>query len=152
MLALTFRLGEHRHGADARRVVEVLPLLPLHGVAGPLSGLRGMLAYGNRAIPVFDLGMLLHHCPCEPRLSTRIILVRGPGQFAEAPPLVGLVAERVVRVAEVGDDAIRLGRMPGPRNPHLGPLAQVGDELIQLVDLESLAATACGTGPAPSER
>jgi chemotaxis-related protein WspB len=153
MLALTFRLGGRRHAADARQVVEVLPLLPLQGAPGAPGGPIGLLAYAARAIPIFDMGSLLYGCACEPLLSTRIILVRGPAGEPDAPATVGLVAGSVVEFADLDDGGKpRLGRIPGRREPYLGPVVQSGDDLIQLIDLESLAASACGHAPTTSGR
>lgn len=153
MLALTFRLGDRRHAADARQIVEVLPLIPLHGISESPSGPLGLLSYGAHAIPVFDIGLLVCGRACEPRLSTRIILVRSPSGTPDAPPMVGLVAESVIRFADLDDGGTpRLHQVPGSREPYLGPVVRAGGDLIQLIDLESLAAAACGHPTTPSVR
>ncbi|SPE54372.1 CheW protein [Verrucomicrobia bacterium] len=97
MLFLLFQLGQDRYALEARRVVEVLPLLALRPLPQAPESVAGIFYYRGQQVPAVDLCQLTLGRPAESRLSTRIIIVnyldaRGVGHW------VGLVAERVTEV------------------------------------------------------
>ncbi len=103
MLFLILSLGDQPCLLPTRDVVEVVPAVGLRSVIGAPDYLAGLLDYRGSVVPVVDLGLLAVGRRCQPRLSTRIILVRHAQAGGER--LLGLMAERVteaVKEAEAG--------------------------------------------------
>ena len=76
MLFLICQSENERYAVPCDRVVEVLPLVPVHRVASPCPALAGVLQYRGVTVPVIDLCLLTSGRPAAARLSTRIILDR----------------------------------------------------------------------------
>lgn len=121
MLFLLFRIGEGSFALATEGVVEVVPLLELKSMRHGPAGVSGLLEYRGRFIPVVDLSMLELGRPAQRRLSTRIIVMRRPGDGG----LVGLVVERATETLKL-DPA------------EFAPFAKGPEGLVQRVDLESL--------------
>jgi chemotaxis-related protein WspB len=139
MLLLVFRVADDDYAVEAGRVVEVVPRVALRSLPHAPDALAGVFRYRGRVVPVIDLGLLLGHVPCAPRLSTRIILVddRMPSQ-GEAR--VGLIAEHVIDVRRVADDrVISPSTLLGP-NPFLGPIVSADSGLIPMIAVERILA------------
>src|SRR5665213_2619563 len=111
MLFVEFWAGTDRFAVDARRVVEVLPLVHWKTVPDPPPGIVGMINYRQAPIAVLDLSLLMYGRPSEQRMNTRIILVRTGGASSEDGAIarvtgaaedegrgmiLGIVAERVM--------------------------------------------------------
>jgi chemotaxis signal transduction protein len=75
MLFLLFQLGRDRYAVEARRVVEVVPLLNLKTIPQAPKGVAGMIVYRGRAIPALDLCELTSGRPARAHLSTRILII-----------------------------------------------------------------------------
>ena len=148
---VAFEVGPERYGLEAVRVVEVVPSVPLRAVPGTLSGVVGLLRFRGRLVPVVDLGVLWLGRPAPARMSTRILVVElgalGAGGGGESwadsasrgGPRLGLLAERVLRVARVDPDAPEAGFGPGtPGARGLGRIVREGEGLLQLVRPEDL--------------
>lgn len=88
-LMLLLSAGDDHYALDARDVREVLPAVALARLSGVPEGLAGLMNHHGRMVPVVDLCRLTLGRDCEPRLSTRILMLR------HRDSLVGLRAERV---------------------------------------------------------
>lgn len=140
MLILQFQVGPNLYAIDCRRLVEVLPRVPLRRVPHAPPYLVGLLHYRGPVVPVLDLGLLFGDSASANRLSTRI-LVADSSPDPDRPALVGLMAERVSelrRVAELGADASAVGTSV----PYLGAILETEDGLVQLVRVEGLPRVA----------
>jgi chemotaxis-related protein WspB len=135
MLVLTLGVGESRYALDVRRVVEVLPRIPLRPVPHADAHLAGLFNHGGAVVPVVDLGLLLGGEACALRLSTRIILVEYPGRDGRAVRL-GLIAERVTELRESPEVADAGGG--AARAPYLGPMVILSDGLFQMLRVERI--------------
>jgi chemotaxis-related protein WspB len=133
MLVLSFEVGPSRFALDARRVVQVVPRVPLRSLPLAEHGLAGLLDLGGTVLPVLDLGLRFHHQPCADRLSTRIVVVRVPHAGRDVP--LGLVAERVIDLHEL-DEA----RTPPPdaNVEGAGRVLRLGTELVQWIEPAAL--------------
>ena len=121
MMFLLFHLGEHRYVIEARRVVEVLPLVELNPLPFPARGVAGLFNYHGQPVPAVDLAVLALGRPARECLSTRIILVQHPDDRGTSR-LVGLVAERATEILrrdrnEFSEPGLRI-----PGAPYLGPV------------------------------
>src|SRR5436189_2213983 len=104
MLILTFRVGSEAFALDTQQVVEVTPWVHLRPIPHAPAYVVGLCQFRGDVVPVIDLARLLGPVLSEPRLNTRIIIVRlltdEGGQR-----LLGLLAERVQDVKNVPDSA-----------------------------------------------
>jgi chemotaxis-related protein WspB len=86
MLFLLFQIGAGRYAIEARRVVEVLPLMRVDRVPGASAA---MVCYRGEPLPVIDLSETILDRPSGQKLSTRILVItRADGSR------LGLIAER----------------------------------------------------------
>jgi chemotaxis-related protein WspB len=121
MLFLLFQIGNDRYAVEARRVVEVVPLLELTRLAQSPKGVAGIFNYRGRPVPAVDLCELTLDVPAVERLSTRIIIVHHPNGNGRPRPL-GIIAENATQVArfepgEFVDPGVKIAAAP-----FLGPV------------------------------
>jgi chemotaxis-related protein WspB len=132
MLVLTLAIGRGRYAIDVRRVIEVVPRIPLRPVPHAEAHIAGLFNHGGAVVPVVDLGVLMAVGPCPPRLSTRIILVEYPAPD-RTPVRVGLIAERTTELLEAPSPTEHGPIGAEARVPYLGPLIVMGDEMVQML-------------------
>ena len=143
---VAFEIAGERYGIETVRVVEVVPAVALRAVPGTVPGVAGLLRFRGGLVPVVDLGLVWAGGPTPARMSSRILVCElgaTGGSWSDVAardrPRLGLLAERVLRVATVdpeGADASDGPRSPGARG--LGRLVRDGDALLQLVRVEGL--------------
>lgn len=121
MLFLLFHLGKHRYALEAKRVVEVLPLLKISPLPCVPRGVAGVFNYRGRPIPAVDLCELTRGQPAEGRMSTRIIVVQYPDAKGQNR-LLGLVAERATETLRREPGEFHEAEMAFPDAPYLGPV------------------------------
>jgi chemotaxis-related protein WspB len=137
MLFLLFRLGSDRYAIEAKRVVEVLPLLAAKQIPHAPPAVRGAFDFRGQPVPLVDLTQLALGHPVRENLSTRIVLVRHPdGRGGDR--LLGLLAEHVTETlrrdpAEFRDSGVAL-----PQARWLGPVASYEGSLVQWLQVEQL--------------
>ena len=137
MLFLMFQLGQDRYLLETGQVEAVLPLLATKHLPGAPKGITGAINYRGRAVPVVDLALLSLGRPAEPRLSTRIILLRypsGPG----SDDLLGLLVEQAVETIERNAADFTASGVEAGMPAYLGPVASDERGLIQWVRGEAL--------------
>lgn len=132
MLLLKFQAAGQTFAVDSLRVVEVIPWVQLRPLPHAPAHLAGLLAYRGQVAPVLDLGLLLGGAACVPRLSTRIIVAR-----PTAGTLLGLLAERIRDVVRAR--AVVSPGVPLAGAPYLGPVIELSEGLVQLIEVEKLA-------------
>ncbi len=93
MLFLLFQIGSDRYALDARKVVQILPLVSIKRLPQAPRGVAGVFVFQGVPVPVVDLSELTIGERAKNLLSTRLILVnyrRLNGQ----EHLLGLIAEK----------------------------------------------------------
>lgn len=134
MLFLLFQIDQSRYALDARKVVEVLPLISLMQIPQAPSGVAGMFNYRGAPVPAIDLSQLVLGRPARRRLHTRIVLVNYPDQDGGLH-LLGLIAERATETQrrEPSDFVAS-----GVTVPFQGAVATDARGLTQWIDVEQL--------------
>ena len=132
MLFLVFQLGNNRYALEARRVVEVVPLLGLQQLPQAPKGVAGIFNYRGRPVPAIDLGALTLGEPASERFSTRIIIVNHPDENG-VNHLVGLIAERATELLRKEADAFVDPGTDLGAAPYLGPILLEGSSSFQLI-------------------
>ncbi|HTL56678.1 MAG TPA: chemotaxis protein CheW [Candidatus Limnocylindrales bacterium] len=121
MLFLLFHLGNDRYALDARRVVEVVPLLDLKRLPQAPKGVAGIFNYRGQPVPAVDLCELTLGCGAAERLSTRIIIVHHPDAVGRNR-LLGLVAEYATEMVRLDANAFMDAGVKIGAAPYLGPI------------------------------
>lgn len=137
MLYLLLRMGNARYALEARRIVEVVPLVDLKPLPHSAAYVAGLFDYRGVLVPVIDLCRLTGDHACRGYLTTRIVLVDYPGPDGRKH-ILGLLAEQVTETAKLKDEDFRPSGLQQPEAPYLGPLLKNEASLIQRLDIEQL--------------
>ena len=137
MLVLIFYLGNTMYTMKCDRVREVAPMVKLKEVPHTPDYFAGLFNYRGVVVPVIDLRQLIQGCPCQMRLSTRIILVDYLRED-KTPAIIGLMAERVTDAVKKSQDAFVSPGLSMQEAPYLGGFIMEGNDMIQYIDLDLL--------------
>jgi len=132
MLFLLFQLGKDRYALEARRVVEVVPLLELKQLPQAPKGVAGIFNYRGQPVPAVDMSELTLGNPAAERFSTRMIVVHHPDSSGRNH-LLGIIAEYATQTVrfdpgQFQDSGVRIGAAP-----YLGPVLMDSNGPIQWV-------------------
>jgi chemotaxis-related protein WspB len=130
MLFLLFQLGDDRYALEARRVVEVIPLVSFKRLSNAPAGVAGFFNYRGEAVPAIDLCSLTLGHPASERLSTRIIIVHYP-DAERRPRLLGLIAEKATQTIRKEKNDFTFTGIQAESAPYLGPILVEGEQVIQ---------------------
>src|SRR4051812_2951425 len=135
MLFLIFQIGADRYAIDAKRIIEVLPLLKLKAVPHAVPGVAGICNFRGALLPVLDLNAMAAGQPARRRLSTRIALVQLSSAGQERR--VGIILENATETIRC--EAADFSASPVKANaPYLGEIISDSRGIVQLVQLEKL--------------
>lgn len=134
MKVLVFHIGSDRYALPLRQVARVLPAAALKQLPLAPPFVAGLLDLHGEPVPVIELSRLAGIVPEALWFDSRIILVDYPAAGAARP--LGLLAEHVIGVAEVGADTLADSGVAGP--PFLGQVASDNSGMLQLVQLDGL--------------
>jgi purine-binding chemotaxis protein CheW len=129
---LVFTLGEAAYAIDVSDVREIIGGLPITRVPGVPESVRGVINLRGKIIPVADLRIRFGLEAVDHGARTCIIVVRARG--AE----FGLVVDRVVEVAHIGEQEIEPPPLFGAdiRTDFLRGIARNGSRVRLLLDVE----------------
>lgn len=136
MLFLLFHLGADRYAIEARRVIEVLPLVEMKGLPRAPVGIAGVINYRGAPVPVLDLAEWSLQRPAAERLSTRLLIVPlGAG----GDRLVALRAEKATETKRMQEEDFVSPGVSVTEARYLGRVAKDTDgRLVQWVEVEKL--------------
>lgn len=137
MLLLTFRIGNDLYALEARRAVEVVPLVALQRIPEAPRGVAGLFNYRGEPVVAVDLCELILGRPARPALSTRILVVNTAPAASGARQLLGLIAERATEILRCEPQALAEPARPQGA-PYLGPILMDARGMIQLLQPEHL--------------
>ncbi len=132
MLFLLFQLGGDRYALEAKRVVEVVPLLALKKLPQAPKGVAGIFNYRGRPVPAVDLGELTLGRPATEHFSTRIIVVQYPDDRG-TDHLLGLIAEHATEMLRKEPQDFSEPGVRFDAAPYLGPVLMDGKRAIQRI-------------------
>lgn len=130
MLFLLIHFGKDRYALEARRVVEVVPLLELKRLPQAPKGVAGIFNYRGEPVPVVDFSELVQGCPAAERLSTRIIIVHHPDGTGRNR-LLGIIAEYATQMVRLAPKDFRDTGVKLEAAPYLGPVLMDSEGPIQ---------------------
>ena len=138
MLFLICQCGEDRFAIQGDRVMEVLPMVPVHALGGTGLAASGVIPYRGLSIPVVDLCLWRAGRPAVARLSTRIIVVSLPGDGGREF-LTGLLAERATEMMRLEESAFGPVAHTGTTDDPATRVAWDARGLLRRLDLDRLA-------------
>jgi len=148
MQLLTFDVAGESYAVESAKVVEVLPLVPTRPIPHMPDHLLGVFTYRGKFLPLVDLGRLIAGEPPAARLSTRVIVVEvcppshdpgeEAGEAAPQPVRFGVVAENVVTIHSIDEDAPAAAAKPLATEPYLGRLIRLHGHTLQMLLPEHL--------------
>lgn len=137
MLYLLLRMGRARYALEARRIVEVVPMVELKLLPCSADYVAGLFDYRGRLVPVIDLCRLTDGYACRDYLTSRIVLVEYPGGDG-ARHVLGLLAEQVTETAKLDAADFMPSGLSQPDAPYLGPYQRNDEALLQRLEIEHL--------------
>jgi chemotaxis-related protein WspB len=137
MLYILFSIGNDRYALDSSYVVEIVPRVELWQVPKAPAHVAGVLRYRGQLVPVLDLCWFMHGQPCPARLSTRIVLVRYPGEPGLSH-ILGLMVERVTDTLTAHEVTFTSTGMTTEEAPYLGDIATDAHGMIHRIRVEAL--------------
>jgi len=102
--ALTFSLGGEVFAIDAQVVREILDPIPVTEVPGAGNFVGGLINVRGRVVPLADIKVKFGMETTEATLDTRFVVVEI--DVAGEPTTVGLLADKVHEVTEIGGGSI----------------------------------------------
>ncbi len=137
MLYLLLRTGNERYALEARRIVEVVPLVLLKPVPHTPPYVAGLFDYRGNWVPVIDLCRLTSGQDCSSHQTTRIILVDYPGADGHTN-ILGLLAEQVTETIKIKDSDFHPAGIEVPEAPYLGELARAAGAAVQQLHIDQI--------------
>jgi len=146
MLFLLFQIGNDRYALEARRAVEVIPLLGLKTIPQAPRGVAGIFNYRGQPVPALDLCELTFGHPARERLSTRIIVVNVDDEGCVASDeksrrpsrLLGIIAEHATEMIRRDERDFVDSGVKVSAAPYLGPVLMDHKGVIQLLHAQHL--------------
>jgi len=151
MQLLTFTVAGEPYAIEARRVVEVLPLVPARPIPSTPVYIRGVFTYRGSLVPLVDMARRLADRPLTERLSTRVIVVDYHPPAGGGAGRLGLVAENVIAIVAAERAETSLPALELEAAPFLGRILRIDGRTVQVVEIDRLlpAPLAAGLFPAP---
>lgn len=135
MLFILFQIGSGRYAIEAKRIVEVLPLLPVQTLPQAPREVAGVLSYRGVPLPVIDLSQAVLGRPSTERLSTRILVVD-----CSDGKRVGLIAERANETLQREPEDFTASGLGSA--DYLGPVTEDSRGFVQWLDPDRLVTGA----------
>ncbi|HEY1331025.1 MAG TPA: chemotaxis protein CheW, partial [Actinomycetota bacterium] len=127
---------DREYALPAEHVLEVVRMVAVTPLPEAPPWLAGVINLRGRVVPLIDLRIRLGLPPVEHGLTTAILILQAGGT------IVGLIADVVTEMLEVGTDAIEPpGELAGLNSP-VSELARAGDRLILILDAARLCDAA----------
>lgn len=136
MLLIICHAGANRYAFESRHVIEVLPNVILHRLAGSPPWLAGLMIFRGAAIPVIDLPQLTQSVPCPNRLSSRIAILQF--EINEVIQRFGVLAEQMGLCEFNADPKKACAEMGG--QTALGKLSLDEQGVFQIIDPANLVS------------
>lgn len=139
MELLMFRLQDGElYGINVFKVREVIRCPPLTTVHSSHSVVRGVANIRNRTLSVLDLGMAIQGPPIDQEKESYVIIT----EFNRS--IQGFMVQSVERIINLKWEDIRLPPEGVDTNNYINAVTNLGDQLIQLIDVEHVLSEVVG--------
>ena len=100
MLLLLFEIGEGRYAMGIDDIVEIVPFVKLKKIPMAPNYISGLMNFRGTPLPVIDLSILIEGSPSEPRMSTRIIIIKYSWGGDKDEDILGLIAHQITETTK----------------------------------------------------
>jgi len=128
---LLFRVGESTYGCEIDAVREIIPYRRATRLPGAPAYVQGLVNLRGTIVTVLDLGVRLDPARAPVREGSIILVQHGTRN-------VGIAVDEVMDVQAVDEDPIETGADGGGRNGLVRGLGHIGDDVVALVDIQTL--------------
>lgn len=137
MLLLLFDTRDGRYALPTEHIIEVVPLVKLKKIPKSPDYVSGLINYRGNPVPVIDLCVLADGPPCEPRFSTRIIMLNYPLEN-NTSTFLGLMAEHVTETVKAKTFNMQQSRVLIDEDITVDTPETNHEEIIQKFDLRRM--------------
>lgn len=130
---LVFNLTHNQHFAlGTLKIREIVPYKPMHALPSSHPTVKGAMEMRGKTIPVLDLAAAVGYTPLtEEQLKTCVIIVTDCQRKT-----VGFLVHSIERIMEFNWREIKSPPKTLGNNAFITGICRIGDDLIQMVDLE----------------
>jgi len=137
MLFLLFHVGDDRYVVDARKVIEVVPLVKLSNFPNTANYVAGLCNYRAVPVPVIDVRQLLDEIPSRPVMSTRILLVHYISHSGQEHHL-GLIVEHATETISLAAKRFHRTASQTSEDNYVSNMMTDEKGIIQWIDVDHL--------------
>lgn len=137
MIYLRFDIAGQIYAFASNVIVEVIPCIPVNGMAHTSPSVVGTLNYRGTLIPVVDLTMLLSGQPSARYASTRIVIVNYRETMGETLYLA-LVIEQATETIKLDDDAFNPQVINNGHIPYSGAVTLETGQLLYRLEVHDI--------------
>ncbi len=137
MLFVLFHVGEDRYVVDAKKIVEVVPLVKLSNFSKAPDYIAGLCNYRAVPVPVVDIRYLLNGVSSEQVMSTRIFLVNYTG-YAGHEHILGIIAEYATETIELELSRFHQSVLKSSEESYVSNIMTDAQGVIQWMDIDCL--------------
>ena len=139
---LSFSLGAENYGIDLLKVQEIRSYEPPTRIPNSQGSLLGVVNLRGVIVPIHDLRLRLH-CPSAEFTPSTVVIVIDLGNH-----VAGVVVDAVRDVVALEEGAVRPAPSAGSgaNAAYIRGLAQAGERMLILLDIEALLGYATAPG------
>jgi len=137
MLFVLFYVGDDRYVVDAKKVIEIVPLVKLSSFPNTADYVAGLCNYRAVPVPVIDIHCLLEGSLSESVMSTRIVLVNYVDHAGDEHHL-GLIVEHATETISLGMDCFHRSASQASDHNYVSNMMTDERGIIQWIDVDGL--------------
>ncbi|MCK5893211.1 MAG: chemotaxis protein CheW [Endozoicomonadaceae bacterium] len=140
MIYLRFKIAGQFYALSSDNIVEVIPFLPINGMAHSSQAVAGTLNYRASLIPVIDLTVLFDEQPAAHFVSTRIVVVAYRDEQGDMLH-IGLIAEQATETMSLDDSAFNSPVIYNGHIPYSGAVTLDNGQLLYRLDVDDILSS-----------
>jgi len=137
MIYLRFEIAGQVYALASDTIIEVIPCIPVNGMAHTSPAVAGTLNYRGGLIPVIDLAMLFNEQPSARYTSTRTVIVNYREVDGETLHLA-LIAEQATETMKLDDDAFNPQVINNGHIPYSGAATLETGQLLYRLEVHDI--------------
>lgn len=140
MLFLLFHIGGDRYVIDAKKVLEVVPLVKLNNFSSAPDYIAGLCNYRGIPVPSIDIRYLIENVPSQPFMSTRILIVKYAG-CEGSEHLLGVIAENAIETIVLEGNGFRQAAIQSSKQNYVSKIMTDTHGIIQWIAVDQLVSS-----------
>jgi len=137
MLFVLFHVGDDRYVVDAKKVIEVVPLVKLSNFPNTASYVAGLCNYRAVPVPVIDIRCLLDGVASRAVMSTRILLVKY-SDYSGCEHYLGMIVEHATETISLEMKRFHRSEQHSSEDNYVSNMMTDESGIIQWMDVDYL--------------